>query len=152
MAPLNMNGHEFPAMNKGWSERSGVEHLINDALTKAAMVSLWQSSKLPLTNILETENKYIVELSAPGLRKKDFHVDLINHILEISAEHEEEKSVEKKWYDLKEFKCESFCRSFSLAERVDAEKIEAHYEDGILKIILPKTVDTKVLFKEIAVV
>ena len=90
-------------------------------------------------NIRETENAYAVELMAPGLKKEDFNIELDNDLLTISSEVKTEKTEQEEGkYTRKEFSYISFRRSFTLPETVNAEDINAAYQDGILKITLPK--------------
>jgi HSP20 family protein len=107
---------------------------------------------LPLVNIIEEEKEFVVDLAVPGMTKKDFHIGIENGLLTISAEKKEEKEEVKKNFTRKEFSYNSFTRSFTLPENVNEEKIDANYENGILKIHLGKKVLTKVTpKKEIAV-
>lgn len=97
---------------------------------------------LPLVNVIETEDDYFVEMAAPGLKKKDFHVELNNNILTISREENDEKENVK--YSRREFHYASFSRSFNLNNEVlDNGKIDATYRDGILRIKLPKKEEAK---------
>ncbi|UQD57250.1 Hsp20/alpha crystallin family protein [Flavobacterium sp. K5-23] len=97
-------------------------------------------SSLPSVNLKETDKKIEVELAAPGLRKEDFKVEINNNMLFISSEKEEEKEEKRKKdnYYRKEFNYQSFCRSFSLPDYVDENKINANYKDGILHIEIAK--------------
>lgn len=97
-------------------------------------------SNLPSANLRETENKLIVELAAPGLKKEDFKVEIDNNTLLISSEKQEEKeeSRKKENFVRKEFNYQSFYRSFYLPDYVDENKIEAVYKDGILNVTIPK--------------
>jgi HSP20 family protein len=93
---------------------------------------------VPSANIRETEKEFMIELAAPGLTKKDFKVETDHGMLTISAEKEEEKKEGKGEYTRKEYSYHSFFRSFTLPENSMPEQIHAHYEDGILKISVPK--------------
>lgn len=91
-------------------------------------------------NIRETDRTYELELSAPGLQKQDFHLNLEGDSLTISAEHAEDNGKEDKnegWFR-KEFKKGQFTRTFNLDDTVDAGKISAKYVDGILYLSIPK--------------
>ena len=103
------------------------------------------SNFVPAVNVSENENEYNVELSAPGFKKEDFKVELDNKTLTISAEHREEKEEGKtsKTFRRKEFNYGSFRRIFTLPETVNEENIDAKYEDGILKLALPKKEEAK---------
>jgi HSP20 family protein len=93
---------------------------------------------VPSANIKETEKDYTIELAAPGLSRKDFHVEIENDVLTISAEKKEESEEEGKNFRRKEFSYNSFSRSFSLPENLATDKIDAKYEDGVLRLLLPK--------------
>lgn len=105
---------------------------------------LWsRAASLPPVNIMEQENQFLVSLAAPGMKKDDFKIDLSGNMLNISNETEEEKEEKEKTFTRKEYNYRGFSRSFSLPEGIDIEKIEAKYEDGILKIVLPRTAESK---------
>lgn len=93
---------------------------------------------VPSVNITETENTYSIEASAPGFEKKDFTVQIEDGILTIRGEHKEESTNQEKHFVRKEFNYGSFTRRFNLVDLVDEDKIDAKYENGILKIVLPK--------------
>ena len=103
------------------------------------------SVSTPSVNVVETENSYRVEVAAPGLEKKDFEVSIDNGFLNISArkEHEEEVQDGDK-YMRREFNFTSFTRSFQLPDTVKADDIAANYENGVLKITLPKKEEAKI--------
>lgn len=94
--------------------------------------------RVPSVNITENEKAFNVEMAAPGLEKKDFKIELENKTLVISSEKEEETNESGKDYKRQEFSYRSFSRSFQLPEDVLADKIKAKYEDGILKLEIPK--------------
>ncbi|WP_395803289.1 Hsp20/alpha crystallin family protein [Daejeonella sp.] len=105
---------------------------------------LWsRGASLPPVNIMEQENQFLVTLAAPGMKREDFKIDLSGNMLNISNETEEEKEETEKTFTRKEYNYRGFSRSFSLPEGIDTEKIEAKYEDGILKITLPRTEESK---------
>lgn len=109
-------------------------------------------SKLPAANIIENENNLTVELAVPGMRKKDFHVDLENGLLTISCEKKEENFENNMHYTRKEFSYNTFSRNFRLPDYVDMDHIEANYVDGILRVVLPKKVEARgIIRKEIMI-
>ena len=97
----------------------------------------------PAINVIESENEYDVELAAPGLTKDDFnvHVDADNN-LQIRMEKKTETKEGKKHgrYLRREFSYEKFQQTLLLPDDVDAEKIEAKVENGVLNVHLPKVV------------
>ncbi|MBK7883190.1 MAG: Hsp20/alpha crystallin family protein [Chitinophagaceae bacterium] len=100
--------------------------------------SLWgRTLNMPAVNITEHKNEFQVSLAAPGLKKEDFKIDIDGNMLTISSEKEERKEEKDKKFTRKEYNYSSFSRSFTLPEKINKEKIEAKYEDGVLKISLP---------------
>ena len=96
-------------------------------------------SSIPSVNIIETKDDFLVEMAAPGLRKEDFHVELHNNLLTMKCERQHEIQ-EDDQYVLREFSYQSFQRSFELSkDAVDMDKINATYEDGMLRLTIPKT-------------
>ena len=93
---------------------------------------------VPEANIIENGKDYQIELAVPGLEKKDFNIAIENNMLTVSAEKEHENKTENKNYRSREFSYSSFYRSFVLPENLIMDKIDAKYDNGILKLILPK--------------
>jgi HSP20 family protein len=93
---------------------------------------------VPSVNIRETPKDYLFEVAAPGLERKDFNVELDNHMLKISVEKEDTKEDKENGYFRKEYSFTSFARSFTLPENVKESNIDAKYENGILTVLVPK--------------
>lgn len=108
-------------------------------------------NKIPAANIQEKETEYVIELAAPGMEKKDFHVDVENGNLCISSEKESKTEEKDNGYSRKEFSYNSFSRSFALPENITEDKIKASYKDGILSLTLPKSKEATVTKKEIRI-
>ena len=107
---------------------------------------------LPRTNILEKEDRFMLELAVPGMAKKDFRINLEKNLLTISAEIEAGENKESNdQYTLMEFEKGSFSRSFIVPKEVDADKIKADYEHGILTVTLPKRCEEVKVSKEIVI-
>jgi HSP20 family protein len=130
----------FPVMNS----------LFDDFFTR----DLWnwgnnsQSSTnttIPAVNIRETNENFEVEMAAPGMTKNDFKIELDGNLLTISSEKQEQREEkEGEKYSRREFSYQSFQRSFQLQKDVvDADKIEAKYENGVLHLVIPKKEDAK---------
>ena len=102
----------------------------------------------PAANIIENQESFQLDLAAPGMKKDDFKINLENNILTISSEVENEKLEEGKNYTRNEFFYGSFTRSFTLPKTIDLEKITADYENGILKVMLPKKEEAKLEVKK----
>ena len=98
---------------------------------------------MPAVNIVENSNHYTVSLAAPGLKKEDFKINLEGNMITISSEKEEKKEQKDEKFTRKEYSFSSFSRSFSLPEDVKQDAIEAHYENGVLNIKLPRKEESK---------
>jgi HSP20 family protein len=111
-----------------------------------------RTTNLPAVNISENEKNYSVEVIAPGFRKEDFKLKIDDDILTISAESKSEKTEDKgKEYSRREYSYSSFTRSFHLPDNVRDDKIGATYQDGILKLELPKSKEQVKASKEIPI-
>jgi len=126
------NGDFFPAKtNDFWSTRWWNDNLLND--------NFWDGGlKVPLANVSENKNEFRLELSAPGLKKEDFKIELEDGVLTISSEKKEENKDDKENYQRREFSYAAFSRSFQLPDNAEEEKINASYENGVLHISIPK--------------
>lgn len=105
----------------------------------------------PATNISETEQAYVLEMAAPGMKKGDFKIAVKDNLLQISAEQQEEKQEAGAHYTRREFSYHAFTRAFALPPAAAADKIEASYTDGVLQLTIPKTVHTQSKTKAVAV-
>ena len=102
-------------------------------------------------NVKETKDTYQVEVVAPGFEKNDFNINLEKNILSVSAEKKGETENKDEKQTRKEYSFHSFKRSFTIDEKVDAEKIEAKYVNGVLTLNLPRKEEVKASAKEILV-
>ena len=93
---------------------------------------------VPAVNILEVDDRFTIELAAPGKKKEDFTIELEDGLLTISSEVESKSTETGTSYTRKEFGLSSFRRSFNIPDTVLSDKIHAHYKDGILTVSLPK--------------
>ena len=92
-----------------------------------------------LSNVSENENEYLVEISAPGLKKEDIKIELENDVLKISSSVEDKKEEKNESYYRREFYKSSFERSFAIPKGVNKDEISATMTDGILIVEIPKT-------------
>ncbi len=96
-----------------------------------------------LVNVKDTEAAYIIDVAAPGFNKEEISIKVENNLLTIKAEQKSEEEVKEQKFTRKEFNFTSFNRSFTLPKTVDADKIGAAYQNGILSITLPKKEEAK---------
>jgi len=124
--------------------------LLNDFFTR----DLWDwgmrnnsttNTSIPAVNIRETADSFEVEMAAPGMKKEDFKVELDNNVLTISSEREQRNEEnDGQRYARREFSYQSFQRTFHLSKDVvDADKIQARYENGLLRLTIPKKEEAK---------
>lgn len=118
------------------------ESIFNDTFFSDRLVT-----RVPAVNVSETADHYHIELAAPGLKKQDFKISLDRDQLSISVEQQAEKNARK--YNKREYSYTSFVRSFTLPELADQDRIEAAYEDGVLKINVAKKEEAKTVSRQI---
>jgi len=95
----------------------------------------------PAINIKESETDFQIDLAAPGMEKSDFKISIDQNLLSIFTEKREEKVENTEKYSRKEFGYMQFKRNFTLPEgKIEIDQIQAKYEAGVLKLILPKKV------------
>lgn len=92
----------------------------------------------PKVDIKENESELVVKAELPGLTKEDISVELKDSVLTLSGEKKIEESDATERLHRTEISYGSFSRSFYVPSDIDAESIEANFEDGILQIVLPK--------------
>ena len=131
------------------------DSFFENLFTEAPLTQKTNNRFYPAVNISENDGAYELELNVPGRNKEDFKITFDNSILTIAfekkEENQEESKDEKKKFIKKEFSAQSFKRSFTLDEKINAEAISAKYENGILALTLPKVEEVKVLPKEISI-
>jgi HSP20 family protein len=113
----------------------------NDWFEKSS--SFGKMTTVPPVNIIEKENDYVLSLAVPGMKKEDFKIALDGVILTIGSAKEEDREEKEDRFTRREYNFLSFSRSFTLPEDVKPENIEAKYEDGVLKIVLPRKEEVK---------
>lgn len=89
----------------------------------------------PAVDIEEKDGKYLVSADLPGMKKEEIKIDLEDNVLTISGERSNESKGEGKYIERVYGK---FLRSFTLPSQVEPDQIEAHFENGVLQITLPK--------------
>jgi HSP20 family protein len=136
----NKNGNVLPSLLSDFFD--------NDKFFNTPWFNKDFSQTLPAVNVKENGKEFGVEFAAPGFKKSDFKINVDQDQLIISAEKEEEKNEANERYTRKEFSYNSFSRSFTLPQNVNTDNIDAKYNDGILKLSIPKKEVTKSLPKK----
>jgi HSP20 family protein len=109
-----------------------------------------QYSFVPRVDIHEGEKEFEIHVAVPGVNKEDFKIDLNDNFLTISGERKLNREKKEGNFHSVETQYGTFSRSFTLPENVDATKISAKYNNGILELIVPKD-EKKVLKASIKV-
>lgn len=93
---------------------------------------------LPSIDLRETGTEFVVEAELPGIEEKDISVTLNNGLLTLKGEKKSEREEKEDDYHLTERSFGSFQRSFQIGDAVDADKVKAAFDKGVLKVTLPK--------------
>lgn len=112
-----------------------IDRFFNDSITRSGGS---QYSFVPRVDIVEDEKAFEIQVAVPGMNKEDFKIDLNDNYLTISGERKFTKERKENNFQSIETQYGSFSRSFSLPENVDALKISAKYNNGILELNVPK--------------
>lgn len=97
----------------------------------------------PAIDVYEKEDKFVIKAELPGMKQEDIDVSIVGDTLTIRGEKKTESEVKEEDYYRSERHYGSFFRSIPLPSSVDAKKIEATYEDGVLEVVLPKAPEVK---------
>lgn len=123
----NQLDSQFPASFSGMLDR-----FFSDSMSAAL------KQFTPAVDIVEDEKSYEIHLAVPGVSKSDFKINLLDGKLTVSGERKLQEKKEGRNFHTVETQFGSFSRSFFLPEDVVSEQIEAGYENGILRLTLPK--------------
>ncbi len=123
--------------------QNAVDRLFESEL--ASTLPLWRQSAtawmLPL-DVIETEDEFIVKASLPGINPDELDISLTDNVLTIKGEIKVEDDEDVR-YHLRERRFGMFQRSISLPVPVNADKVEAVYENGVLTLHIPKAEEVK---------
>jgi HSP20 family protein len=93
---------------------------------------------IPAMDVTETDEQYVLRADLPGLSEDDVNVELDDNVLTISGERKSEHEQRSQGFYRVERASGSFSRSLTLPEGVDADSIEATFENGVLEVRVPK--------------
>ena len=119
------------------------------SLTKEAYENINTRHTVPV-NINESDTGYKLELVAPGFNKEDFKIDIDKKLMTISVQKEIEENKEQKQIR-NEYSFQSFKRSFTIDDKIDADNISAQYNNGVLILNLPRKQEVKEPVKQIKI-
>jgi len=142
MTLVKRANRNFPTIRTRLSDMFDLDNFFNEPFFESPSWVEWRT-KVPATNIKETNDAYVVEVAAPGLEKMDFMVNVDEGVLEIKVEKEQEDTKEQENYTRREYSYTNFSRKFTLPDTVDGQNIKARYENGVLDVTLPKRPEAK---------
>ena len=98
---------------------------------------------MPLTDVVENKDEYVLKMDLPGVDKKDVKLSYSNGQLQISGERAEEKEEKETQFHRIERNYGKYYRSFKLPEKIVEDKIKAEFNNGSLKVVIPKAEEVK---------
>lgn len=122
------------------SIRELMDRFINEPMTG---LRPWADTGIPSVDIYQTDEEIVVEAALPGVRPEDIAISVTGDVLTLRGSTMEEKDVHEGSYYLRERRSGEFSRSLPLPAPVIADKALAEFEDGILKLTLPKAEEVK---------
>ena len=135
LTPSNRN--PFPAdrgFGRPWDD---LESIFEKFFRNSFLPSFFDQKDTMKVDIKETDKAYIVEAEIPGVKKENIKLELDDDVLTIHVEHNEQIEEEGVNYIRKERKTANFSRSFYV-ENVNHDEVTARYDNGVLKVVLPK--------------
>ncbi len=100
--------------------------------------------QFPPVNLYELEDAYLISAELPGANAEDFELTIQSGVLTIQGRRDDPEQVPEERYRRQERFHGSWQRSLNLPERIDEERLSARFDDGILKVTLPKLAETPV--------
>lgn len=138
--------YERPAMQPISNLRREMDHIFNELIPFSWRfeepefeLSTWS----PTTDMMETDDEYIIESDLPGMSKNDIKINVQGNILTIEGEREKETKEEHNGYLRRERSFGTFKRSFTLPQNVVEDKVKASFKDGVLTVHVPKAEKSK---------
>jgi HSP20 family protein len=141
MTMLNNVTRWNPAV--AYLNREPFARLFENFLTEAQGEEVSNRNWVPPVDIQETEEGYRLQAELPGLTKEDIDITLENNVLRLSGERKFERDVKKENFHRVERTYGTFSRAFALPQQVNAEGVQAGFENGVLTILVPKAEQAK---------
>ena len=133
----------FEPFREFYTLQDRVNRLFRESYDASRDESLTSSSFAPAVDVYEDEHKVTLKIEVPGIDEKDIDVRIENNVLTVHGERKIEKEEKEENYRRVERRYGSFTRTFNLPTTVDAEKVSADYDKGVLKVALPKKAEAK---------
>ena len=141
-----------PELNVFGSLQREVDRLFDEfARGSGTLAVAGNGSLMPSMDISETDKEFVITAELPGMDESNIDVKFSDGTLTIKGEKKDEREEKQKDYHLSERRYGSFQRSFGVPDGVDADKIEAHFKNGVLTVTLPKRPEAQKSEKKIAI-
>lgn len=126
-------------------EMSGVRNMMDWAFDDFFRRSPadFESANTVDVNMIQNDNELVLKASIPGVKPEDIKISVSGDTLTLSGETKEEDEEKDANYHLHEMRYGYFSRSISLPVKVDSDKAKAEFENGVLKLTLPKSEEVK---------
>jgi HSP20 family protein len=124
------------------SLRQAMDRLFEDSFVRLPHLVATGVGEFPL-DVYQTENEVVVKAALPGVKPEELDITLADNTLTIKGEHKEEQEAEENEYLYRERYYGTFSRSVAMPVKVDSNKAEATFEEGVLTLTLPKAEEIK---------
>ncbi len=122
-----------------WQDLEALQQRLSDIFGDTSLATSQETGQwAPVVDIREVEDALLIQAELPGIDKKDISLEVKDGVLTISGERRYEKEVDEENVHRVERVYGKFSRSFSLPRNINADKVEATMENGVLNIRLPK--------------
>jgi HSP20 family protein len=125
------------------SMRNAVDRMFDSTLAPAGSLEYPATTWGLALDVVEDEEGFTVKASVPGLSPEEIEITFTDNVLTIKGEIKDESEQQDVRYHLRERRYGSFVRSLTVGARINADKIEANYDKGVLTLHLPKTEEVK---------
>ena len=129
-----------------WMTMPTLQHRINrlfDDVLPAAEEEMGLYNWQPLVDTFEKDNAIEIRAELPGIKKEDVDIDVRDNVLTVSGERSHDEDVNEGDFYRRERFYGRFQRAITLPDNVDTDNIDAQYDEGVLKITIPKTEESQ---------
>jgi HSP20 family protein len=121
-----------------WDFMNEVNSIFDDSFSQTSLASPVQSLRVN-TDIEELDDGYLFSFDLPGVKQEDIKLDLSDGLLKISGERKRESRRKNEGFERIEKSYGRFERTFQLPQNVDETNIKAHFDNGLLEVMVPKS-------------
>lgn len=123
-----------------WSLLPEIDYLFDDLVGRT---SAGWSGWTPSADLIENDDAYVLEMELPGFSRDDIELTVERNVLTVSGQRSAEEETENVTYHLRERGTARFSRSFALPRSMNAEGVEARFDNGVLTVTLPKAAEAR---------